>query len=417
MSDHNNAEDAYVARQPIFDRNEDVVGYELLYRDGPQNLYPPSADPDRATCALIDSCLHVHDLETLVGKATPFVNVTENLVCGEALEILPRGTVLEILKTVPATGEVLEACRRLSVAGYTIALDNFMGEVEREPFIEAADILKVNFKDLSDPASRRAIAERYGRLGKALLADKVETREDAQFAKDAGYTLFQGFFFSEPLIEVRRDIPRFKQNYLLFLHELRQPDLDMERIERLISNEVSLSVRLLKYMNSSAFGLRREITSIGQALVHLGERPLRRWGSLVAITGLGDDRPQELVVTALIRARFCELLGDQAGMDQGKPFLVGLVSCLDALLGRPQEEVLEEIGVGDEIVRALEGDESNLGRLFAAVSAYERGDWTGAVESLSSVFQESHELETVPTLYREAVSWARTLMDASGQAA
>ena len=366
---------------------------------------------------MIDSCLHVHDLENLVGKATPFVNVTENLLCGDVLEILPRGTVLEILKTVPATAEILQACRRLSVAGYGIALDDFTGEAQREPFVEVVDILKINFKLLLDRAARGAIAERYGRLGKTLLADKLETGEDAQCARDEGYTLLQGFFYSEPKIEVRRDIPRFKQNYLLFLQELRQPVLDMERIERLISNEVSLSVRLLRYMNSCAFGLQREITSIGQALVYLGEGPLRRWGSLVAITGLGDDRPQELVATTLIRARFCELLGEQAGMKKGEPFLLGLVSSLDALLGRPHEEVLAEIGVGDEIVRALERDESILGRLFSGVSAYERGDWDGAARSLSSVFRKAHEFMTVPTHYRNAVSWARSLMDASGQAA
>ena len=136
MSDHSISEDAYVARQPIFDRNEDVVGYELLYRNGPQDFFPPSADPDGASCVLIDSCLNVHDLETLVGQATPFVNVTENLLCGNALEILPRGTALEILKTVPATAETLEACRRLSAAGYVIALDDFSGEPigrSREP--------------------------------------------------------------------------------------------------------------------------------------------------------------------------------------------------------------------------------------------------------------------------------------------
>lgn len=416
MSDHSISEDAYVARQPIFDRNDDVVGYELLYRNGPQNSFPTSADPDGASCVLIDSCLHVHDLETLVGKATPFINVTENLLCGEALEILPRGTAFEIIKTVPATAETLEACRRLSAAGYVIALDDFSGEGDREPFVEVASILKISFKLLPDQARRSAIVERYRRLGKALLADKVETREDAQFARDAGYTLFQGFFYSKPQIEVRRDIPRFKQNYLLFLQQLWQPVLDMERIERLISNELSLSVRLLKYMNSCAFGLQREVTSIGQALVYLGERPLRRWGALVAIAGLGDDRPQELVVTTLIRARFCELLGDQAGMKQGEPFLVGLVSSLNALLGRPHEEVLAEVGVGDEIVRALEGDESNLGRLFSAVSAYERGNWTEAADSLSSLFPEAHELMAVSAHYREAVSWARTLMDASGQA-
>lgn len=417
MSDHSISEDAYVARQPIFDRDEAVVGYELLYRNGPENFFPPSADPDGASCALIDSCLHVHDLEALVGNSTPFINVTENLLCGEALEILPRGTVFEIMKATPASPEVLSACRRMHAAGYVIALDDFTGEAIREPLVEVADILKVNFLLVRDSAARIAIAERYGRLGKALLADKLETREDAQSGKDAGYTLSQGFFYREPQIVVRRDIPRFKQNYLLFLQELRKPDLDMQKIGRLIESEVSLSVRLLKYMNSCAFGLQREVTSIGQALVYLGEGPLRRWGSLVAIAGLGDDRPRELVVTTLIRARFCELLGDQAGMPPGQPFMVGLVSSLDALLGRPHEEVLAEIGVGEEILHAIEGDESNLGRLLAAVSAYERGDWPGAAESLSSVFRKAHELMTVPAHYREAVGWARTLMDASGQAA
>lgn len=417
MSDNFLPEDAYVARQPIFDRKDAVIGYELLYRSDAENTFPASVDPDGASSVLIDSCLHVHDLQALVGNVTPFINITENLLCNAPLDILPKGTVLQLDTDVQATPETFEACRRLKAAGCRIALDNFRGGGDRDLLVDVADVLKINFMRVPNQAARRMTVERYSKLGKTCLADKVETHEDAEAAKEAGYMLFQGFFYSEPKIEVRRDIPRFKQSYVLFLQELRQPVLDRARIERLISNELSLSVRLLKYMNSCAFGLRQRVSSIGQALVYLGEQPLRRWGSLVAIAGLGDDRPQEIVVTTLTRARFCELLGDQAGMKPGEPFLLGLVSCLDALLGRPRDEVLMEMGVSFEIIEALNGSDSGLGKLYAAVCAYEHGDWEQAAEALNGVFEKADGLMSVPGHYRTAVAWAQSLMDSTRSAA
>jgi EAL and modified HD-GYP domain-containing signal transduction protein len=303
----------------------------------------------------------------------------------------------------------------LSDAGYVLALDDFAGEPEREALVDVVDILKIDFKLATDHAMRREMVERYTGRCKELLAEKVETREDEKHAKDLGYSLFQGFYYSEPRVQSRRDIPRLKQSYLLFLQQLRQPELDMPRIEALIRGEVSLSVRLLKYLNSCAFGLSRPISSIRQALVYLGEQPLRRWGSVVAIAGLGDDGPQELVVTTLVRARFCELLGEKVGMDPGEAFLVGLVSSLDALLGKPREEVLAEIGVDAEIMRALDGNQSNLGRLFAAVSAYERGNWDEVSDSLSSLRRDKDQAKTISALYCQAVEWARALVDEPGQ--
>lgn len=415
MSDHPVPAGSYIARQPIFDRNDEVMGYELLYRAGPQNVFPVGTDPDDASCSLIDSCLHVHDLLGLVGDATPFLNVTKNLLLGEALLILPKRTVIEVLEDVPATPEILDACRRLSAAGYVMALDDFAGEPEREPLVDVVDILKIDFKIATERSVRGELIERYACRGKQMLAEKVETREDEEHAKSLGYSLFQGFYYSAPKVESRRDIPRIKQNYLLFLQQLRQPQLDMERIESLIRGEVSLSVRLLKYLNSCVFGLSQQITSIGQALVFLGERPLRRWGSVVAVAGLGDDGPQELVVTTLVRARFCELLADRMDVNQGEAFLVGLVSSLDALLGKPREEVLAEIGVGEEITGALDGNQSGLGRLFAAVSAYERGNWDEVSDSLSSLMRAEDQAQAVSALYCEAVEWARALVEEPGK--
>lgn len=415
MSDHPVPAGSFVARQPIFDRNDAVMGYELLYRTGPQNVFPVGTDPDDASFALIDSCLHVHDLLGLVGDATPFINVTKNLLLGEALLILPKRTVIEVLEDVPATPEVLDACRRLSDAGYVMALDDFVGEPEREPLVDVVDILKIDFKLATDHTLRRELVERYACRGKQMLAEKVETREDEKHAKDVGYSLFQGFYYSKPRMQSRRDIPRIKQNYLLFLQQLRRPELDMTQIEALIHGEVSLSVRLLKYLNSCVFGLSRQITSIGQALVYLGEQPLRRWGSVVAIAGLGDDGPQELVATTLIRARFCELLAGRTGLDQGEAFLLGLVSSLDALLGKPREEVLAEIGVADEITCALDGDQSPLGRLFSGVSAYERGNWDEVSDSLESLMGDKNQVETITALYCEAVEWTRTLIEDPGE--
>jgi len=396
--------ESFVARTPVLDRDHQVVGYELVF--------PPNAQCKTADGSLIEACLHVHDLESLTGTGSAFIKVSETLLLSGVLEALPERTVLELIDTVRPTEEVIAACRALRKAKYTIALDDFDADARLDPLVEVADILKFRFTDFPGIALRRQLVTQYATRVKHMLAI-CESKDDADEAKDAGFSLFQGFFFCEPEIVRRQDIPRFKQNYLRFLEEIRKPALNQHAIENIIKQEVSLSVKLLRYLNSSVFGLEREVTSIGQALVHLGEKPLRQWGALVAVTGLGDNTPHELIVTTMTRARFCELLGKELGMPEGEPFLVGLLSTVDALLGRPRIEILRRAGVGRPIMAALSGDDSPLGHLYQIVLCYERGRWGQAAAHVKEMSPTGCAVKALPRLYREAVHWVHSLFQAA----
>ncbi len=371
--------DTFIARQPIFDRELRVFGYELLYRSGRSDAYD-HADPDQATVELLNNSLMVNRLQDLTGGRLGFVNVTENLLLQGLMQVMPpEYTVLELLETVRPTPEVIEAVTELKRAGHRIALDDFEDSPDYAPLIDLADFIKIDFMQCS-PAARREIVERLGREGLTFVAEKVETHEDFDLAKDMGYGLFQGFFFCRPQTTTRRDLPRCKVNYLGLIREVSRAELDLDRIEEIVKSEMSLSAKLLRYLNTVEFGLRREIGSIKQALTHLGEEPLKRWATLVAMSGLGDDKPLELVRTCMVRARFCELLAgvlaeNERALDL---FLTGMFSALDALTDQPMEKALSDVGVSQAVCEAIMGDDSDLSRARALAIACERGDLSAA---------------------------------------
>ncbi|MCH7717807.1 MAG: HDOD domain-containing protein, partial [Gemmatimonadetes bacterium] len=284
-----------------------------------------------------------------------------------------------------------------------LALDDFVDRPEYAPLIELADFIKVDFLDTSAD-ERWRIARRYGSRV-ALLAEKVETLEDVEQGIEHGYQYFQGFFFCKPEIIARRDIPGFKLNYLRFFEELSRPELDFNRLEQIIEREVSLSVKLLRLLNSARLGYFGGVNTVWQALLVLGERTMQRWASMIAMTEMGEDKPRELVVTCLVRARFCELLGQAARLHDRDHdlFLVGMLSLIDALVGRPLIEVLDELAVSQEIREALIETDSPMAIIRALVVAHERGAW----ETVDR-FAAQLSLSDVPIadLYREAVVWA-----------
>lgn len=397
----------FIARQPIFTKQLDVFGYELLSRTSRENAYH-HADPDMASREVISACLNVFSFDSLTESRKGFINVTGALLKEDLLAILPKETtVLEVLETVAPEPEILAAIEALKRSGYRIALDDFLPSPELDPLVALADIIKVDFLQTTGD-ERRKMVERYATNGRLLLAEKVETYEELTEAVDIGYSLFQGFFFCRPTVFERRDLPRCKLNYLRFLSELSKPALDLESIERVIKEETSLAVRLLRYLNSAQFGRRVELTSIKQALIHLGERPLRRWGSLVAIVSLGDDKPDELVVTSLTRARFCELLGqpENPGSNDLPFFLVGLFSTLDAMLDNPMEDALDEVAIAPEIRAAILGDTSHLGRVLQLVIALEQGEWTKVNQLVSSLGVADPALSR---LYGESIRWVEQI--------
>ena len=409
------ANDIFVARQPILDARQQLVAYELLCRSSLRNEYE-AVDATSATLSVIrDAFLMIGSRLTRSKKA--FINFNRELLKNRsAFSLQPESMVIEILEDVEADEEIVEACRELKQAGHTIALDDFDGKNEKaKALTDLADIIKVDFRRTT-PTQRRAIVESGNGRNVRFLAEKVETMAEFEEAKAMGYEYFQGYFFSKPVVVSARNIPGGKLNYLHMLSEINRPEMDFRSLEKIIMQDPYFTYTLLNYMNSAYFGLRERIGSIGQALIYLGERELRRWASLVTLTMLASDRPSEVVVSSLVRAKFCEGLAAPAGMmlQSSELFLTGMFSMLDALIGRPIAELVEPLNLSTEIRIALTFGGNPHGDVLELVLAYERANWEDvAVQAEKLRIRE----EIVPRIYQESVEWADHIFESQSTGA
>jgi c-di-GMP-related signal transduction protein len=392
----------FVARQPILTANEKVFGYELLFRDGIEDFFR-SADPDAASRSTLNTSMLL-GLDVLCDGHRAFVNCTREILLKDYITLLPsKQTVVEVLETVPADDLVVAACRRLKEAGYTIALDDFAVNDPREVLTDLADIIKVDLR-VTSAADAAAIVKRYGPWRCRLLAEKVETREEFVATKKAGFLYFQGYFFRRPEILTSHEIPANQLNYLRMLTAVSQRELDVREIENLVKSEAALCYRLLRYLNSAAFGLSAKIRSVQHALAILGEREVRRWIRLVATLGAGQGKTSDLVLAALVRARFCELLSPKIVHGDSDLFLMGLLSLMDTMLEVPMHQVLDNVPIDQESKVALLGGESRLRPFYQLMLAQEAGDW----KSVSELTRQLHLNESdVATFYLQAMQWAR----------
>lgn len=350
-------------------------------------------------------------LDTLLGDKIGFVNASREVLLQEFYLVLPRDrTIIELVEAVEPTAEVVEACQGLKRAGYRLALDDFVRRPDMAPLADLADVIKVDFLTSSE-AERRAIVREFGPRRVHLVAEKVETREQFAAALGEGFTHFQGYFFCEPEMLSAADVPAFKRNCIRFMAELHRPELDFDKLEIIIKQEVALAVKLLRYLNSAGFGWRHEITSIKHALRVLGERAARQWCSLMALTVLGEDQPAQLVVTSLVRAQFAEQVGREGGLATREVdlFLIGMLSTLDSLLGRPMEEALSHIPVSTEIRDTLLGRRTSLSGIWALVLCYERAEWD-RLKELADAADVS--VGRLPGLYRNSVQWVDRIFKA-----
>jgi c-di-GMP-related signal transduction protein len=401
--------DIFVARQPILDAAQEVYGYELLFRSSAHQNFFAGQDRDLASAQVIDRSLLAFNWASLTRNRRAFVNVTRRALLEDHFSILPpQSTVVELLEDVAPDESVIAACAALKGAGYLLALDDFQYRPDLEPLLELADIVKVDFKLEASQAQRRAHADRLRSRAVRLLAEKVETREDVAQGLDLGYTLFQGYFFCRPEVLSTREISANKLAHLRLIQQLQSDGIDFERVGEIVKSDVALSLKLLRFLNSAAFGWRSRVENIRQALVLLGERPLRRWASLVAFAQLSADRPGELLRLSLVRARFCELLAPVAGMraEELKLFLVGLLSAVDALVGRPLGEILSGLALPASVEAALLGQPSPIADAFGLALAYERGEWP-EVERLAKAMRVDEP--KIPDLYQQSLAWAESL--------
>lgn len=390
----------YVARQPIVDREENVFGYELLFRDGLENAF--SGDTDEASRATLDRSL-LMGLDILCDGRRAFVNCTRDTLIKGLVMLLPSTvTVVEILETVPADADVLAACQSLKEAGYMIALDDYVADDPREGLAEMADIIKVEMQ-LTTEEQRNVIMKRFGRRCR-MLAEKIETQAEFARARDLGFAYFQGYFFRRPEMMNTRDMPANRLNYLKMLQEVSRADLNVEALEKLIKAEASVCYRLLRYLNSAIFSFQSEVHSVRHALSMLGERETRRWVRLVAAVGAGQEKSSDLVLSALVRGRFGELLSPRVPHGESDLFLLGLLSLIDAMLEMPMEEVLEKIPLDHATKAVLLGQPSELRPVFQLMLAHESGEWQAAAELSQRLHLDS---EDVAAYYWQAQQWAR----------
>ena len=397
-----NSATRFVARQPILTKDEKVFGYELLFRDGVENFFC-SSDPEAASRSTLDTSM-LMGLDVLCDGRRAFINCTREMLLKDYVTLVPSNqTVVEILETVPPDDLVMAACQRLKEAGYMIALDDFAIDDPRAPLTEVADIIKVDLKRTT-PAECAAMIKRYGPWRCRMLAEKVETREEFVAASKAGFVYFQGYFFRRPEVLATHEVPANRINYVRMLQTVSKPELDPREIEDAIKSEASLCYRLLRYLNSAVFGFANEIHSVRHALAMLGEREVRRWVRLVVTLAAGQGKSSELVLSALVRARFCELLSPKIQHGESDLFLLGLLSMMDAILEIPMPEVLDRVPIDQETKALLLGGTGRLRPLYQLMLARESGDWQNTAELSKRLHLSDGE---VAEAYWSAMQWAR----------
>jgi c-di-GMP phosphodiesterase len=390
----------FVARQPIFDRRLRVTGYELLFRDDPGER-AVVLDSEGATAKVVLGALTEIGWERIVGPHTAWINVSRQFLLSGLAEAVPPSLVgFEILENELIDDTLVEAVQGLKTQGYRIALDDFTYTPRADPLLPFVDVVKLDVLALRPAELARHIA-RLRRYNVKVLGEKVENRADHDRCAEADCDLFQGFFFCRPELLSDRQIDAHRMALLQLIAALQNPTIDIPELERLIARDVSLSFRLLRYINSAFFGLRYEIRSIRQAITLLGVDNLKRWATLTIFASV-DDKPPELTVTALVRARFCELAGERtSSASAAELFTLGLFSVLDALMDVPMEDALAAIPFAPEMREALISREGQLGRLLDSVTALEAGEFSRA-EFL---------IRGAGALYLESIIWANDAAD------
>ena len=404
-------ETVFVSRQPILDATGKVFGYELLHRETTTTA-PAGGEAAEAAGArgLTDVVLGL-GLDTLAEGKPAFLNFTRELLVGQAATLLPAAkTVIQLRRGLQVDEAVVTACRELHDAGYRLALD-FISDPESERLLPFVKFLKIDVRSMSTAAAA-TLVKRFSVGNAKVIAEKVEAAEAFKEAKGAGFTLFQGYYFCRPITCRATALPQRKLAYLQLLAALRQPNVGVREIEEIVKHDMSLSYRVLRCVNSAAFGLRSEVTSIRQALVMIGIAPIRKWVSVWSIAGLTSGGTSELATVSLLRARCCELLGEKLGgrVADSEMFLLGLCSLLDAILDKPLAEAIADLPLPGDMRAALLGDDNVPRQILDVVIAYENGQWDEALEKAKVLGLTE---DSPATVYSDALKWARELSRAA----
>ncbi|KAF5088315.1 EAL and HDOD domain-containing protein [Acetobacterium wieringae] len=398
----------FIARQPIFNVDLDVYGYELLFRLNSQSSQFGGISSQGATAAVLTG-LYEAGIENIIEDKRAFINFDEIFIHSDALELIkPDQMVVEMLEKIKIDDSLIERIRSIREKGYRIALDDFEEAFQSYPLSPLADIIKYDLMatPLATVASDAAAALAQG---KVLLAEKVETRDEFLQACDMGFTLFQGYFFSKPVIasqSVNKSPTKFQ--YFRLIEELKKEDPSYDALAELIQQDVTLAYRVMRM--ASVRSNHDLVSSIRYALTYMGLNEIERWFNILMLQDLGQEKPAELMKIALIRSRFAQTLAKRALMTynaQHGAAMMGLFSVLDGILDQTMDEALAGIALPPAIPDALIKGEGVLYPIYQLMLAYEKGDW-------ATTLKRSQELKIEEYIlyhdYREAIAWANEII-------
>ncbi len=367
---------AHLARQPILDGKLRTVGYELLFRANATDNIAGVTDGTHATSTVLANALAEFGLETVVGALPAWVNFTaEYLTEGLPIPLGPKALVIELLEDAVPTPDLLERLGDLKRQGYRIALDDFIYRPELAELLSVANIVKIDIRNRDFDEIGQQV-KLFTKHQVQLLAEKVETMQEYDRCTKLGFSLFQGYFVCKPELMHQKRTPANRVALMRLLSELFATDPNIDRIRQHVQQDVTLSYRLLKWLNSSLFSLPHAVESIQHAIIMLGLHRLRNLVSLIVLARI-DDKPNELITTSLMRARVGENLASHFGVSPETMFTVGLFSVLDALISMPMTQILESMPLAPEISAAILERDGTCGRLLSGIEAHERGEWAG----------------------------------------
>ena len=394
-----NKKKVFIGRQPIFDSKLNVVAYELLFRSGDVDAYD-GVNGEQATAHVINNALMEFGLDDIIGNSLAFINFTKDLLVSDIAELLPVDrVVIEILETVKVDEEVILKTKELVKGGYKIALDDFTFSDEWAPLINLAEIIKFDLMQHNVEEIKNQVRKFEGKKVK-LLAEKVETQEEYNQLKEEGFDYFQGYFFAKPEVVSHQALTENSISLLQLLSKTQNPDIETEELEKLISQDASLSYKLFRCVNSAAFGLKNKMNSIKQAVVYLGLQRLKNWVCLLAMTG-NPKKSSELIQIGLVRAKMCELIAAENNLpEKDSFFVVGLFSILDAILDQPLDVILNKMPLEDSLNRALLENEGDMGNALICSINCERC-------KVDKIMFPNIIKERLYEIYQEAMAWSR----------
>lgn len=403
----------FIGRQPILDREQKLIGYELLFRAADVSAANVTDYSQASASVILNSITHF-GLQEVLGRYFGYFNVSYDLLMDDALELLPRNqVVIELLEVIEITDEVIARCQELKQKGFTLALDDHVYSPDFEPLYAIVDVIKIDV--LLTPAEQiPAEVERFRGRGMRLLAEKVENQEMFRLCYDLGFEMFQGYYFARPVVLNKKRVDVSGLSMVKLLNQV-MGEVEVAEIEETFRQNPSMAYNLLRLVNSVAMGLRERIKSLRHAIVVLGRQQLLRWAQLALFAAKGGQEVQSpLLEVAALRGRLMELLVKNHPVFStlkeysDRAFMTGVLSLLDALFETTMDQVITELNLTDDIRLALLEREGDLGFLLQLAERVEQNDFETVIQMLA---QLKLSQEVLVDVHLQAIQWTNNLSE------